>query len=792
MGTHDLRTIENDARKKASLDYIPRRKPKKAREPTEYEIQAAELKRLEAEEEKEKAARAIYLKNKEATERRLREKADKIEKEKERRLKEENDAKERITKLEAARKSALKRAIAAKKVRDEHARQIEKEQKILDLQNKLNSGRTHNAFGKPLGVKGFVVPKRHDLNSRGKPRNNQIGAQLISSNIPVNDPAVEEWNYQVKPSLQEDEASRDESLSSFRFDEFLSNAQEHDLLNVADSLLVGDDSSEFSNPQGDQYWPFGEESNDDGADLNIPPENGNGSENEDIKPAESRNATEEKESEKENSGESVKEKKKRTKPTLKESKIPVNSNFGDPNLAQGEKPMAIDKKTKVVDITGVSHIRQPKIPLGLKDTPYFKSYMTNMGDKLKLDSSKDAKSSKKEKQAEDVQLALMKKQNRELKAVLACIDPSSEETNEMSESSNVPPSAIPTRFNGDLMSPLDMAPPESHPLLAKQTKALRKPVKNVVINTSGKVATLHAAVNHARQQGNIIPNAKGHFTSKRVLEKPSNNSHDRDDTKKMARKFLSADEKDTGLPFKPPPPDLDIQVESPTNIDDTDNNDPLNGSLCDYFFASKHEGDGDESPSIFAQASGGNHFPSPPAGARRNVADSPLMNEIVSPSSNATDSPSMNSKDSGSGSFGGEDENTEERQRERELNAECDALRLKLEAKLGIPHPSSRRNSASIGENGKGPKEPVSARERAPEPVSKVPLAEVALGKPLAARDLLPSKPGPSAYDGNYSIDMNMPDFSFKAHEGLGWQNKLLKEWADEDLQQSTSPSKEE
>ena len=61
----------------------------------------------------------------------------------------------------------------------------------------------------------------------------------------------------MKPSLQEDDGSRDDSLSSFRFDEFLSNAQEHDLLNVADSLLVGDDISEFSNPQGEEYWPFG-------------------------------------------------------------------------------------------------------------------------------------------------------------------------------------------------------------------------------------------------------------------------------------------------------------------------------------------------------------------------------------------------------------------------------------------------------------------------------------------------------------------------------------------------------
>ncbi len=907
MGTHDLRTIERDAAKKLALENpIPKRKPKKIREPSEYEIQFAELQRIEAEEAKEKAAEALYIKNKEATEKRLRDAADKREEEKEREAATAKLKAEKVASLELARKSALKKALAAKKIKDKHAKQLEKEKKILDLKDKAPSGRTHNAFGKPLAVKGFVGPvKVKDSNSVGKAKNRKNenitgGVGKISSHVAVKDPNVHEWNYAVKPAGDNADADGDNTSqltnnSSFQFDDFLTNAAHHSMLDIADDLMLGADGS--SSVGGEEYWPFGEESNDEDGDEDV---------GEDLDESLSRDTKNKNNSkdcvsairgsdEKENAGEALikategsnsidaraantkvngkasgihsmqKGYKSKIKPTLREQPRNPNIHAHDNinhELAQGVLPPRYDKKTKVTDIMGGSHIRQPKIPVGLKDTPYFKSYVATTGLSNGSNSSR----------TEDSAIATAKATNKALKAQLAAAEIGVGVHPTVSVSLAPPVSGL-----GNLMSPLDMPPPEAHPLLAKQTKAIRAPMGKKM-GDSGKVAALHAMVAKARSKVGVGVGVGVDVSPESGIQKPKNNTNTKsagDGSKGEGEGGRLAIDMEM-QPFRPPPPDLDIQIDSPSspnngknntdvggNDEGGNNDNSLDGSLCDYFFASRVEGEGNDGdtglnspPSIFNTAAGrqdGNHFPSPPnsrspdAGDNANMSLFPQnqqyhhydVNTTVDAIIDANSSHgSLGTQDTsfGSGNTTSYDDNENENDNiesvamsthEAALNAECDMLRLRLEAKLGTTGGtggsetggniagragsslSARGSSTEAGENQQGASTSSGIGESASEGrISNVAVAPpttttsipvpvpIQLRKSLAAKDfLISNKAAPSknngdssrgannsGFAGDYKIDMQMPDFSLN----------LLQQWADEDDREEPSPVRQD
>ena len=223
---------------------IPKQPKKKPREPTEFEIQMAEERAEEEERQRVEAAEKLFQTNKENTEARLKKKAEEKEKEMLRKEKEEDKKKEKLGQLEENRRRALAKALEAKKVADMHAKQRQKELAAIDASDKLGKGRTHNSSGKPI-LKGFVKPEERKT---AKKRSTKKGLS-ISSKMPVRDPTgqVRQWNYDVEPSDGE-KLIKTEAIQEYN--EFLAVAEPHPL-----------DGADLE--AGDDYWPFGEESNDE-------------------------------------------------------------------------------------------------------------------------------------------------------------------------------------------------------------------------------------------------------------------------------------------------------------------------------------------------------------------------------------------------------------------------------------------------------------------------------------------------------------------------------------------------
>ena len=794
MGAEDFRTKQQNDLKAAAEKYdIPRRKPKKVRELTEFEIEMAEQCRIEDEEAAKKAAEDLAKRNKEATAKRLSEFKEAEEKARLASIEAAKVKAEKIAKVEEERKIALKKAIQAKKLAVAHRKQLEKEQLAMDLSDKVggnSGGRTHNAFGKPLGVKGFV---REKVNSRGKlrhdrksldsedsrlPGNGKRGLE-ISSKLRVNDPSVDEWNYKLNTENEEEDSS---SSVQFPFGDFLLNAQQHNLLDVDDALLESGDFSDVVADQGQgegedkdkEYWPFGEESNDEEEMLGVfaePPvettPRGTGADartdqTADKDPSPHNSA---KDKENEGMGPSVPIKKKIKKRGLQKN---------DPNApvvhaGQGPIPIVPDKKMSIKQITGESHIRDNlRVPKGLKDTPYFKSYVSvkaqAKGDKAAADSA-------------------TVNTGGGTKSIRATHSPSviaqSEPSPHLAQfAADVKVSSVMSSLP-ELPSPLDLAPPSKHPLLMAQTRALNSKIKTPT--GSKKVEELHALIAKARTKVETTGIAPAHpaiiqgSESEPVLGSPR-------------------------VPFQRPPEELDIHVDSPSGSphingnnaddehDDENEDHVLQGSLEEYYFANANEDDGAEFTSVVHAAKmmvGGDHFPSAPTSTYVLTEDSPVVPNAQSPQQSldtSLDSHDTLDTDNDYDHDNGDGDDAIDREQEAALNAECDMLRLRLEAKMGIPVMATNKKE-KVKEQ---PYVPL-VRVSAPPPKAPGPSAPVSrpTGAPLLlAKDILQSAKNKSknigdssstSHTGGYKIGIDIPDFSLE----------LMKQWATEDEEMS-------
>ena len=853
MAQEDLWTIEREKRRKALETFIPRRpkrRPRPEREKSEFELEAEELERKEQEEAKIKAAEELAERSKKALEMRLQQRREQEEKQK---LAEEAASRmkvDKINQLEEARKAALLKAMEAKKLAEANRRQLAKERAARDAADKIDApqeGRTHNAFGKPLGVKGFI---RERVDSRGELRkknshNKYPDSNMPPTHLPAQDPSVIEWNYNFfamehsnEPLASSSTHSSKDSPSLKAFDEFLLDAKSHQIAQLPDtfqdqdsSYLVHRDSISNNQEKGKEkeYWPFGEESNDEddeqiametknaenivgddaqcrsqnpATNASITPENKSGnhvptsvSSADSMTTKESSNAG--KTTEQENigiegldtTGKGKKHKRKAQALKDKAITLPAHINIAaDPSKAQGPVPIIPDKKMPISQIMGTSHIRDNiKIPTALKDTPYFKAYAH-----IKGKPSKENKDKSNNKYLHsNVESDLQSVSTAFVLDTLPVHVPAPETVPSGEVISNGMTSFglenahvyLPTP---DLMSPLDLAPPSKHPLLAAQTLALRasgssslQPSKKTiffknkhVIKPPGKVATLHTMIAQAR---NVVD-------SKASMELRSSI---------------------TGFPnveFVYPPTELNIEIEEAVASDShlrTHTGEPLTGSLQDYFILkanqSMDESNGNNiTPSVLEAAKEGKeHFPLPKGTPRNNQR----VYEMQADSEDDEEE-----EDSA--------QRREEQRQEDKLNEECDRLRLRLEAKLGtsgklLPTESSDppiRNELQPCDEMQpniAASKPIlnNAYNTVQMPISKSDVAasfKLLKGldpkivpppkKPLRAQDILAnhSKQHDVTQNlGSYAIGIDVPDFSYN----------LIKQWAQEDAEENSPTS---
>ena len=526
----------------------------------------------------------------------------------------------------------------------------------MDVADKVGSlqGRTHNAFGKPLGVKGFI---REKVDSRGSLKwDTRQGGEKGPTGGPANDPSVIEWNYKIQPTDHSpgaggensnkagggggnSEDTSPNSLASFKIDKFLLDAKPFALNNNS----IFEHGSDFSaNPDDDgmgggggDYWPFGEESADED-DILQAMRGGGGPDataTASATAAEGNLTTPAKAGEgKENAGEATggttggtkrsggKKSKKVNALLDKHSKDNAanNRNLGAP---QGPVPLVPDKKMSISEITGTSYIKKNavRIPVGLKDTPYFKSYAKlKEQSKSALQINKELKELvrlQEQRQGQGLQKDSLDAQapvsNSESAPALHAAANNLASTNgeDFKEKAshlldniniNVPAPLITAASHGnakeqgdsvmlgsvsasgdcfaafgELRSPLDMAPPAQHPLLAAQTKALHAKVPAKTKSTPvvhqnlqkqqqqqkkkqqmqeprrktppGKVATLHEMIAQART-------VLGHDA---VLTSTSSNTQAASSYMRQVPRTPQGEH----TAFVPPPAALDIGIE---------------------------------------------------------------------------------------------------------------------------------------------------------------------------------------------------------------------------------------
>lgn len=333
---------------------IPKQKKKKEREQTEFELEMAMEREEEEAREKEEAAQKLYELNKENTETRLRKKKEQREKQAVEKEKEEISRKEKMERLKESTEAARVRAVEAKKIADMHAKQRQKELDAVDASDKVPRGRSHNASGKPV-LKGFVRPEDRDKeNSKGKRSKKGID---ISSKVAVRDPTVRQWNYEVDPAVGGHRTAEEPIEGLKEYNEFLSAAEEHTLDEV--DVITGDD-----------YWPFGEESNDEHGDIEE-------SLSSDLDWGRSREEGEE--GDEVQLGEVVQK-----KPSSAELQP------GGARKKKSKKKEGPPTKATVAEIAGVSHKKKVVIPPKLKDSAYFKSYKTVKKAEMAAEASADA------------------------------------------------------------------------------------------------------------------------------------------------------------------------------------------------------------------------------------------------------------------------------------------------------------------------------------------------------------------------------------------------------------------
>lgn len=332
---------------KVVIGEIPRQKKKKERPLTEFELEMKALEEQEEAEKKEAYAKKLFETNKEMTEKRLKEREEQRKKKLEEAEEQARIKKERKEAVLVAAQQSLAKAMEIKRIKDMHEKQKQKELAAIDAEDKINKGRTHNSSGKPI-LKGFTQPEKDESqkSSKSAKKSKKGGMRIdsMSSKIPVRDPSVKEWNYDMQPSVSLEQ----EKLSPFDkedLDAFINNAS--DPLKLSEVVDMSED-----------YWPFGEESNDEDDLCNFDSMYDDGFVAE---------------------GDS------------KKDGDCDNNNDNDENVANGEneetKKISSNGKTKgkkgkskkakklptVAEIAG-SHVKSVKIPVSLKDTPYFKSY----------------------------------------------------------------------------------------------------------------------------------------------------------------------------------------------------------------------------------------------------------------------------------------------------------------------------------------------------------------------------------------------------------------------------------
>ena len=613
-----------DKEKKKSIA-MPKIKIKRPRTPTEFEVELERLKEQEEIDQKEAATKKMFEQNKEATKKRLEARAEKDKKQKEVEIEKENAKKEMQKKIADDAQEALARAMEAKKISDQAEKQRKKEMNAMDADDKIPKGRTHNSKGKKI-LKGFA--NDHDKtgkdNNKSSSKINKNKIISISSNITVRDPSVEEWNYNCQPSDDVNKTQASSNDSDFKFDEFLVNAKEH-------SLSVNELTEDF--------WPFGEESNDDekevhlikgenvvGANIALPEHDNNNTDNssKDINGERSQFMSDDKEN-----ADIVDILQKTTsRPVLAKKNKVKKKGLQDQDQDQDNS----NSKLSIAEIAG-SHIRDVRIPKALKDTPYFKSYVN-------VKNIQKSASNIQEKKQEDI-----KKMGapppiddtftqKNIDATIAVLD--------------------------HLTSPLTMAPPpslggvkHSQPKLSKKNKgkgSLAKP---------GKVATLLEMVARARNKVNA---------SAAPSEIKSNTDHKKKSTKHKVSKVVpnseirpTLDTESTIIqmapsPYFPPPPKLELDD---IKIEEGDENENMSGSLCDYYFASK-----DSMEDQYFEKSETEHFPSGDDSDGKDDAKSLKIDAI-----NLEENDEIIA---------------EEDRQEAALSAECDELRIRLESRLAL------------------------------------------------------------------------------------------------------------
>jgi len=817
MREEDHRTIAKIAARKALETFIPRRPPKRRprtpREKSEYELEAEELERIEEEERAEKAAKDLADSRQEALIKRLHEIKDAEEKSAIEAAEKEKLKAEKILAVEKARKDALVKAVEAKKAADAHRKQLKKEMKAMDSADKVGAsqGRTHNAFGKPLGVKGFI---RDKVDSRGKLKRPTKGG---SYEVDVNNPDVIAWNYKIQPSDHSpDDSSKvgnskdnsPNSLASFKIDEFLLDAKPFAVNN--NSVFEHDsENGSFGGAVDEEYWPFGEESNNENdilaamqglhnGDRPRPPPTTD-TDGSTCTPAKATTTTDASSADsktskiftasyahdgKENAGESAgvggssgtkrSGKKSKKLNALLDKNTTVHGNAANKALGvpQGPVPLVPDKKMSISEITGTSHIRHNnlKIPVGLKDTPYFKSYA-----KIKEQAIQERNLHKKDAvgsisapafhqinpNASDHHASfLLDKIEINVPAPLVHglhSDKDEVDSVRIGSSSgsvlfnNQLPTDSPSiggtdhfSFFGELRSPLDLARPSEHPLLAAQTRALHSkvlmpktknaPSANVSMNGKpksqhqqqhqqqqhqhqhqqkpkaearrrtppGKVATLHEMIAQAR----TVLGHNSVITSIDVIQANV------DQTRPA---LLTSD---GHLPaFVPPPSDFDIEIDVAISKEakqkqarKAEEEGRLSGTLSDYLFAirlddSAQDGSSGISPSMFEAAKhDSDHFPLPvPLPAQNSIG---AGNSLVRFSQyDNDDDDDDDDDDDAQREFEDAEEfasRQEEKRHEAALNAECDMLRLRLTEKLENAHAESMQKKLPVQGQGQG------------------------------------------------------------------------------------------
>lgn len=706
---------------------IPRQRKKKPREPTEFEIQMAEERAEEEEKQKQEAIEKLFQTNKENTEARLKKMAEKKEKEMLRKEEEEEKKRHKMEQLEENRSRALAKAVEAKRIADMHAKQRQKELAAIDAVDKVGKGRTHNASGKPI-LKGFVSADER----KSTKKKSALKGLNISSKMPVQDPTgqVRQWNYDIEPSDGEKPIETD-TIDEYR--EFLAVAEPHPLEEV--ELEMGDDD----------YWPFGEESNDE-ADFDAEEGSIGG-----LRWGESRVVGED--------GDEVQ---------LGETNKPPSAELQPggarkPKKKKSGKVSLNDKTKSVVEIAG-SHKRDVKIPSKFKDSAYFKSY-------------------KYVKQAEEA----AEKAAKELE-----------------------------KADADVTGGGATSVPED-----KDVSADNKEKKKKRAARQGKVATMLEMVNKARlkmkQQAKstatlpIKPalDAKAMQVTQQAMFTSQSTAHLESGASPDSFSGKLASQTAPPVPRMPTPPKLkDFAVTSEEKhgveeeeeiggnleeistmhneelekLDTAEDTELLSGSLTDYHFAKKESSEEGQKGFVTADYSRsretGPEYHSP---IEVGHAEEERYEDTVEVSVEAR----------------------EEQRQEDALNAECDALLLRLEARLGVSSSQStdKRGDAvtvkHVNVPSVSPGVPPPA-VKAPPPRKKTPKAPkdgpsyakasmtVTAAYLNRVRQEAEMEYQQEGYSGDYSIGVDLPSFELpKSASGAQYSKRLLEEWMAEDAQNS-------